>query len=421
MRIDRQQFIERVQCKSDDLVALCVKLVRINSENPPGDTGAIVGTIEEVLGGLPGINLERVTASPPCTNLLARLSGGGPGRRLVLNGHLDTFPIGDPSSWTVPPLGGAIADGRIYGRGASDMKAGLAVAIMTTVVLAEIREYLAGELVLACVADEETGGHWGTKYLLDNVDYASGDAMLSGDAGSPHVLRFGEKGQVWLELVAQGVSNHGAHVHLGKNAIEPLIAAIQRICELRNRSILIPSAVLAAMADARPVSEALSGAGEFDTLRSLTVNIGVINGGQLVNIIPDRACARLDIRFPPGLTVAEVLGWIDDAIADVHCVDFAVLQAFDPTVTDPTHELAALVLGNARALRGPGVVANMRVGMSDARFYREHGIPTIVYGPTPNNMGGVDEYVTIEDLVTVFYVHALTAFDYLSRDHTGRA
>jgi succinyl-diaminopimelate desuccinylase len=111
----------------------------------------------------------------------------------------------------------------------------------------------------------------------------------------------------------------------------------------------------------------------------------------------------------------------DDAIADVHCVDFAVLQAFDPTVTDPTHELAALVLGNARALRGPGVVANMRVGMSDARFYREHGIPTIVYGPTPNNMGGVDEYVTIEDLVTVFYVHALTAFDYLSRDHTGRA
>ena len=130
--------------------------------------------------------------------------------------------------------------------------------------------------------------------------------MLSGDAGSPHVLRFGEKGQVWLELMAKGVSNHGAHVHLGKNAIEPLIVAIQRICELRNRSIAIPSAVLAAMTDARPVSEALSGAGEFETLRRLTVNIGVINGGQLVNIIPDRACARLDIRFPPGLTVAEV-------------------------------------------------------------------------------------------------------------------
>ena len=141
MHIDRQQFIERVQSKSDDLVALCVKLVRVNSENPPGATGAIVGTIEEVLGGLPGINLERVTASPPCTNLLARLSGRGPGRRLVLNGHLDTFPIGDPSSWTAPPLGGAIADGRIYGRGASDMKAGLAVAIMTAAVLAEIQEH----------------------------------------------------------------------------------------------------------------------------------------------------------------------------------------------------------------------------------------------------------------------------------------
>lgn len=222
------------------------------------------------------------------------------------------------------------------------------------------------------------------------------------------------RGSSGSSCTTRGVSNHGAHVHLGRNAIEPLLEAITRICALRERSIVIPPAVLAVMAEAGPVSEALSGVGEHKTLTSLTVNVGVIGGGSVVNIIPDRASARLDLRFPPGLTVAEVLAMVDRALEGIPDVAYEVLQSCDPTVTDPGHELAMLALGHARALLGPGVVANLRVGMSDARFYRERGIPTVVYGPTPHNMGGVDEHVTIEDLLAVLHVHAMTALDYLS-------
>ncbi len=415
MPLDRKRFAERVRARHDEVIALCVMLVRTGSENPPGDTGPLADVVEGVLRGAPGVTTERVTARAPAVNLIARLPCGRPGRRLVLNSHLDTFPIGDPTAWTHAPLGGEIAEGRIYGRGVSDMKAGLAAAIMTALVLSEERGHLAGELVLACVGDEETGGRWGTQHLLDSVPHSRGDAMLSGDAGSPHVLRFGEKGQLWLELTARGISSHGAHVHLGRNAIEPLIEAITRICALRERNIVIPPAVLAAMEEARPVSEALCGAGEFKTLTSLTVNVGVIGGGSVVNIIPDRASARLDLRFPPGLTVTEVLAMVERAIEGIADVGYTVLQACDPTVTDPGHELATLALGHARALLGPKVAANMRVGMSDARYYRERGIPTIVYGPTPHNMGGVDESVGIDDLLAVFHVHAMTAYDYLSR------
>jgi acetylornithine deacetylase/succinyl-diaminopimelate desuccinylase-like protein len=294
------------------------------------------------------------------------------------------------------------------------MKAGLATALMTAQLVSEHRDALAGELVVTCVGDEETGGRWGTEYLLDNVSYCRGDAVLNADAGSPRVLRFGEKGQLWIELRATGLANHGAHVHLGRNAIEPLLEGIRRCLSLRTFSAPLPSDVLKAMEEARDVSEKISGAGEFDTLSHVTVNVGTIAGGSVVNIIPDMATARLDIRIPPGVTVKAVVARVSDLLSDLPALNFEIQRSCDPTVTSPSAEIATLVLANARALLGPDVVANMRVGMSDARFYRVRGMPTIVYGPAPHNMGGIDEYVMVEDIQTVFHVHAMTAFDYLA-------
>ena len=111
----------------------------------------------------------------------------------MLNGHLDTFPIGE-ARWSHPPLGADLEDGRIYGRGACDMKAGVAALVLAFVSPAEFRDTWNGELVLTLVGDEETGGRWGTQYLLANVEEAMGDAMLNADTGSPRVVRVGEKG-----------------------------------------------------------------------------------------------------------------------------------------------------------------------------------------------------------------------------------
>jgi acetylornithine deacetylase/succinyl-diaminopimelate desuccinylase-like protein len=145
------------------------------------------------------------------------------------------------------------------------------------------------------------------------------------------------------------------------------------------------------------------------------MNIGTIEGGLAINMIPDAARARVDLRLPPGLAVATVMGAVADTLDGLEGIVYRVLAASEPNASDPAHELARLAVHNGEEFLGAAVVRNMRIGFSDARFYRERGIPAFVYGPTPHNMGGADEYVTIDDLLAVFYVHALTAFDYLAR------
>ncbi|MDP6390224.1 MAG: M20/M25/M40 family metallo-hydrolase [Alphaproteobacteria bacterium] len=410
----RARFASRIEELEDDVVAFCAELVRIDSQNPPGDTGPLVAAIEARLGDAPGVHARRIVAEDPAVNLVAMVSGSKPGRRLVFNGHLDTFPIGDTAGWSTPPLGGEIRDGRIYGRGACDMKAGIAASVTAFLLLAEFRGDWAGEAVLALVGDEETGGRWGTQHLLANFEETVGDAMISGDAGSPLVARIGEKGNLWVKVEAAGIANHGAHVHLGQNAIEALLDALTPVLALGDAPSQLPEAIARTIREAAPISEALSGAGESDTLQRITVNLGRIEGGLNINTIPNSAKALLDFRLPPGTAVADLHARIAAALDPLRDVTWEVLSECEPNWTEPDHELVRLVHDNARAVLGRDVAVNLRPGFSDARFYRQKGVPSVVYGVAANNMGGTDEFADIEELHAVFAVHALTAFDYLS-------
>ena len=416
---EKARLAARIESRIPALVDLCRTLVRIDSTNPPGDTTAIVQAIEAVLDAAPGIEHRRVVGRAPAVNLVARTRGTGPGRRLVLNGHLDTFPVGE-ARWTHPPLGADLVDGRIYGRGACDMKAGVAALVLAFVTLAELRDAWSGELVLTLVGDEETGGRWGTQYLLANVEEAVGDAMLNADTGSPRVVRIGEKGNVWVELEATGVASHAAHVHLGRNAVDALIDALGAVRALVSLAPSLPAAVKSTIAQAKAVSEAESGEGEAETLRRITVNTGRIEGGIGVNTIPDRARALCDIRIPPGVTVDRVRAELAAAIDSLPDVSWRVLECTEPSWTEPEEEIVRAVRENAAAVTGGNVVVNLRAGFSDARFWRHAGVPSVVYGVAPHRMGGADEHATVEDLKTVFAVHAFAAFDYL-RGRQGQA
>lgn len=408
----KARLAARIESRSDALVELCRTLVRIDSTNPPGDTTAMVEAVEAVLDATPGIEHRRVVGRAPVVNLVARVRGAGPGRRLVLNGHLDTFPIGE-ARWSHPPLGADLADGRIYGRGACDMKAGVAALVLAFATVAEFRDAWNGELVLTLVGDEETGGRWGTQYLLANVEEATGDAMLNADTGSPRVVRIGEKGNVWVALEATGVANHAAHVHLGRNAVDALVDALGAVRALGALAPSLPAAVERTIAQAKTVSEAESGEGEAETLRGITVNTGRIEGGVGVNTIPDRARALCDIRIPPGVTVERVRAELASAIDPLPDVSWRVLECTEPSWTDPEEAIVRAVRENAAAVTGRDVVVNLRAGFSDARFYRHAGIPSVVYGVGAHHMGGADEHATVEDLAAVFAVHAFAAFDHL--------
>jgi succinyl-diaminopimelate desuccinylase len=200
----RARLEARLAESRERLVALAQSLVRIASPTPPGNTRAVAQAAAELLRQVPGAEVEIVTAEEPFANVVARVRGRGPGRRLVFNGHLDTFPLGEELPWTRPPLSGEVVDGRLYGRGVSDMKGGMACSLLAFQLMAELSDAWPGELVVTLAADEESMGTLGTKHLLDTVPHATGDAMICGDVGSPAIVRFGEKGLLWLELVARG-------------------------------------------------------------------------------------------------------------------------------------------------------------------------------------------------------------------------
>ena len=396
--------------RHEALISLCRQLIAIPSENPPGSTVAMADFLQDQLHH-PNISVKRVEPRPGIVNLLATLKGALPGRRVVLNGHLDTFPIGPVDAWSHPPLGGQLHDGRIYGRGAGDMKAGVALLVTVMLALAQAPESLQGELVLMLVGDEETGGKWGTSYLLQNEPTTMGDVVLNADAGNPRVVRIGEKGIVWFRLTSIGRACHGAHVHLGDNAIESLMAALSDVLKLRDLQTPLPAGVMAAMVAAKEVSESVGGVGEFDNLSRITVNVGAIHGGTSPNLVPGEAHALVDMRYPPGLTGAAVHALLSTALGQHPKVRFEVIQnsETEPSMTEPAQPLVQLFLKHARRLVSPDVVANMRVGLTDARLFRHMNIPTVVYGPTAYNMGGVDEYVEVAELAQVFDVHLAVA------------
>ena len=403
-------ILAAVRAERSTLISMAQRLIAVPSPNPPLATGAVAGVAAELVRQhIPGADLSLHEAGDGVVNLVARLEGHAPGRRVVLSGHLDTYPVNEALPWTVVPLGGLVRDGRIYGRGAADMKGGIAASILAMAVLARHRADWRGEVVLALSGDEESMGALGAEWLLQNVPCVRGDAVIIGDAGSPAVVRFGEKGFLWVEVEAVGKPAHGAHVHLGVNAIDRLRVALDALSSLRDMPIHAPDSVTQAIAVARPVSEALSGAGEARTLGHVTVNIGHIAGGTSMNLIPASARAGVDIRLPVGVPASAIEARVAAILGGMEGLSWRVLRRIEPSFTPPDSELVRTVAGVAHEVLGHHPVVNMRVGGSDSRVFRHAGIPTVVYGPTPFNMGGADEYALVDELVTVAAVHALSA------------
>lgn len=414
-RAARAAFLADAGARRDQVVANARALIAVPSPNPPLATGAVAEAAAALLRQqVPGAEVTLHEPGEGVVNLVARVRGSGSGRRLVMNGHLDTYPVNEALPWTVDPLGGLVRDGRLHGRGAADMKGGIAASMAALSLLARHRALWRGEAVLTLAGDEESMGRLGTQWLIENVAHASGDAVIIGDAGSPAVVRFGEKGFLWVELEAVGKPAHGAHVHLGVNAVDRLRAALDGLAGLRDMPVAAPDAVTRAIAAAQPISEPLSGTGEADTLGRVTVNIGHVAGGTSMNLIPASARAGVDIRLPVGTSAAQAEARIAAALSGLDGVAWRVLRRFEPSFTPPESDIVRTVAKAAAEVLGRAPAVNMRVGGSDSRLFRMAGIPTVVYGPTPHNMGGADEYALVEELHAVAMVHAVSALDFLS-------
>ncbi|CUM66553.1 uncharacterized protein PRCAT00004222001 [Priceomyces carsonii] len=396
------------------LITVTQKLVRAASPNPPLNTVHVVEVISSFLENIPGVEVTCYETSPGLINTIALLKSKKPGRRLIFNGHLDTYPLREDLAWSESPTSGLLKEGRIYGRGVSDMKGGIAASMVAFLVLAENTEIWNGEIALVLAGDEESMGNLGANWLINNIEFARGDAVICGDVGSPLVIRFGEKGMLWFEITATGLSAHGAHVHNGINAIDRLRLALDELKHLEEMEVVTPSEIARAIETSSALSESLSGEGESETLRRVTVNIGTIAGGVSPNLIPSDARAQGDIRIPVGLSTKQISEEIERLLKPIGGVRWRFTRMFEPTFTSPSHEIITKALKASSEVIGRRATANMRVGASDTRLFRLSGIPSVVVGLTPNNMGAADEYVEVEELENVCKIHTLIAYNFLS-------
>ncbi|MCQ9368737.1 M20/M25/M40 family metallo-hydrolase [Brevibacterium sp. 91QC2O2] len=435
--------------RAPELLELAGDLIRIPSENPAGDCSAIAAFTAGWLNEH-GIEAQLHTvddvpnAGPGRVNVVARLSpehllAEAP-RHLALAGHYDVVPIGDAERWDFPPLAGDVVDGYLRGRGASDMKAGLAGQMLTMVVLRDLGVPLAGPITFAAVCDEETGGVTGSPWVLDHglLDSVTGAVIAEpAERGFPTI---GQKGLNKLRITIDGTPGHGSLQPLHGTSANLLAAraalALQKLWELEAEP---PESVRPLIADSIDYAEARTGdepgayrPGISRVFSHVTVNIGTLHGGTGVNVVADRAVLEVDTRIPIGLRRADVNARVVELLAGagVHVTDERAAavagghtpnarleiaaQASEANWTDPADPIVVDLVGALREVVGPEAKGVLQWASSDARFFRAHGIPVLQYGPAELPcVHGFNERCKVTDVVDTAKVFALTAVRYL--------
>jgi len=416
----KRELWAEIDRRRDELARLCADGLRVPAENPPGDTRAIADHYARVLDQA-GLRAERVEPRPATVSLVATLPGRAARPRFTFNGHLDHFPADDHALWSYHPYGGEIREGKILGRGVSDMRGGLTASLFVCLLLHERRVPLRGPLHLMMVADEESGGAWGTGWLLERRPELAGEACLIGEPESPSGLRIGEKGKAQFRLVAEDASRHGG-LGTGDDVVVEIGAALQEA----RRIVEMPDTP---PADLLPVLETMTrywrtehDRGRQWLYRRPSMAAGLIRGGIKVNVVPRRCEVEVDCRLPFGITPEDIRREVEGRLARAGLgrVRFESMPpVFTASYTSPDDPLVRLARANAAAATGHTPDLTITFAATDARYFRPRGVPTVIFGPRPNNMAAPDEFITIDDLVAVAKVHLATALDVLHDDAPG--
>lgn len=399
--------------EGSSVVSLCRELVKRPSEDPPGDTRNIAGFIHDHFRKN-GVESEIVAPHPEKPNVVATVHGGKPGPHVVFNGHMDTFPVGELTRWKYDPFGGILVDGRLYGRGAADMKGGLSACIHAVVLLNKIKANLPGKVSITCVSDEEVFGPWGTKYLLANNAALHGDALINGEPSSLENIRIGEKGQYWFRFTCHTEGGHGAYAALKQSAIYTMFNLLENLSNLPQELSEISEPVHQMMEAARTNYDSLLCEGATDAALSASMNIGTIKGGLSVNMVPECCVAEVDFRLPPGVPGNKLRNWISTNVSSFANCKYEEYDTQDAYLTNPGHSLAQIACLSAEEITGKKVFPTFSLGGTEARMWRKLGVPAITYGPNHHNMGSPDEYIIAKELITVLWVHSLTAFRFMN-------
>jgi len=301
------------------------------------------------------------------------------------------------------------------------MKAGTAASVIAFGYLHRYRKHLKGSLALTVVSDEETGGRWGSRFLLDDGGSESpwrGDCMINAEPGGLESIRFGEKGTLRITFKVTTLGVHGAYTHLSEGANN---IAIRFVTALRSVEEIEPVSLPPEMRkhlqqpDVRATVDQIMGKGASDNILRPTLNIGTFHGGLKVNMIPDRCAVEADIRLPIGLTKEVVLEHIRQILTEFPEIEMQVQEAASNPSSYCAHDhpLVEAIADNAELVTGQKPLPIASLGATDCKFWRYLGIPAYVYGISPVGMASKDERVLIDEFLAVVKTHALAVWDYL--------
>lgn len=404
-----------VDALEGDLVACLQELVRIPTENPPGkhytECAQAIGTSMRRAG----CSVEYLQTPPellaelaphgqglPRVSVLGRLLGPRPRPHLHITGHYDVVPAGE--GWSVDPYGGELREGRVYGRGSSDQKSGIAAQIFAVQALRRAGVGLKGSLTLSATPDEETGGFAGMGYLVDrgvigtdNTDFCIITECLDVDR-----VCLGHRGTLWLELETQGRQSHGSMPFLGVNALEKMLELLRVIDrDVKPRLVRV---------SAYPVQP--------PECRESSLSVTKIDAGTKVNVLPARCVAALDIRLGPEQSLDEARDAIGEVLERFRKEDprfqgsLRILLAVEPTLVPDDTEVVRAIRQSGRDVLGGELSFSISPGSDDQKFIvQKAGLEQcVVYGPGPLALAHQsDEYQPVADLKAGTRVLALTA------------
>lgn len=384
---------------------LCSDLVRIRSENPPGDTRTVVQYLHTFLDNL-GIKAQIVKGDSYRWNLVFCPKPTG----LLLCGHIDTVPV-SPEGWSHQPFSGLQKDGFVWGRGSSDMKGGCAALLSAVQSLIE-----GGEepwMNLAFVCDEETGGKYGIRSLLAKKILSPCDCLIA-EPTPPLHPSVGQKGLCRLDISFKGIPGHGSlHPLVGRSAVMEALELINSLKEIHQREYQVTGELRSLIGRSAAVLQDVFGIPDGKkVLQHITFNPGVINGGEKVNVIAQQCHLGLDLRIPWGFTVDELVTEITSHAP--HAI-ITEKDCSDPNYTPPSSPLVGLLCREIEMVLGKVAVPIVQWAASDAKFLRDCGCQVIEYGPGElPTLHGIDERVSISSLESTAAIYR----GFLEKYHT---
>ncbi|MFD3188790.1 succinyl-diaminopimelate desuccinylase [Sedimentitalea sp. HM32M-2] len=377
-----------------DAVALTRALIRCPSVTP--DEGGALALLARDLtdAGFECVHVDRGKVS----NLFARWGARGHGRTFGFNGHTDVVPPGDEAAWTLPPFGAEEKDGFLYGRGATDMKSGVAAFVAAAIDF--VRDTPPdGAIILTITGDEEGEATDGTTALLDYMQ-AEGEAMsvcLVGEPTCPdhmgEMIKIGRRGSMTAWFTVTGEQGHVAYPHRARNPLPAMVRLLDRLASYQ-------------------LDE---GTAHFDpsTLAVVTID----TGNPATNVIPAQCSATVNIRFNDSHTSAGLGDWLHaeaDAVAEAFGVEVDMqIKVSGESFVTPPGPLSDLVAAAVAAETGLQPELSTSGGTSDARFVKDH-CPVVEFGLVGKTMHQIDERVEVAQIGQLKSIYSRILRDYFA-------